>query len=179
MNLAGAFKVQELDNGYELVDGVAMHAVNGERFQIPHPVLKKHVRAGHFVELRIDSPRFSVHPDAPERCTCPLCDEETSKPILSHENPATLLPLPPQDVPSRGWGEEFWAQVVERDGCYFRALVDNPLHEEPLHGLKLGDPIVFRDDHILAVHGVHRQQIVEDMDADDLEELARWVSSLK
>lgn len=179
MNLASALEIQQFDNGYELVDGVAMHAANGERFQIPHPVLKKHVRAGHFVELRIDSPRFSVHPDAPEKCTCPMCDEETSKPILSHEHPASLLPLPPQDVPSRGWGEEFWAQVVERDGNYFRALIDNPLHEVTLHGLTQGDAIVFRDDHILAVHGVHRQQIVEDMDEVDLQELARWVSSLK
>ena len=58
---------QKLANGYELVNGVAMHEQNGDRFQIPHDVLKKQIRADHFVELRIDSSRFSVHPDAPEQ----------------------------------------------------------------------------------------------------------------
>ena len=66
MDLKSQFEQQSFANGYELVDGVAMHAENGERFQIPHPVLKKHVSIGHFVELRVDSPRFSAHPDAPE-----------------------------------------------------------------------------------------------------------------
>lgn len=178
MNLSTAFKIQQFDNGYELVDGVAMHAKNGDRFQIPHPVLKKHVRGGHFVELRIDSPRFSAHPDAPEKCTCPMCNEETSKPILSHEHPASLVEVPPRDVPSRGWGEEFWAQVVERDGDFYRGRIDNPLHEASLHGLSLGDAIVFHDNHVLAVHGIHRQQMVGEMDADDIRELARWLESL-
>src|SRR5258707_12831311 len=58
-DLKRQFNEQRFANGYELVDGVAMHAENGERFQIPHPVLKKHVGVGHFVELRIDSPRFA------------------------------------------------------------------------------------------------------------------------
>lgn len=107
------FAEQRLANGYELVDGVAMHAENGKRFQIPHPVLKKHIDIGQFVELRIDSPRFSVHEDAPEKCTCPTCNGEITKPILSHEHPATLLPLPTQNVPSRGWGEDFWVRVIE------------------------------------------------------------------
>ena len=38
-NLSG----QQFANDYELVNGVEMHAENGERFQIPHAVLKKHV----------------------------------------------------------------------------------------------------------------------------------------
>ena len=45
------FDRQQFTNGYELVNGVTMHAENGERFQIPHDVLKKHVTIGHFVEL--------------------------------------------------------------------------------------------------------------------------------
>ena len=56
-----------------------MHAENPENFQIPHPVLKKHAGVGHFVELRIDSPRFSVHEDAAEKCYCPTCLGEATK----------------------------------------------------------------------------------------------------
>lgn len=179
MVLSGSLRIQQFGNGYELVDGVAMHAANGERFQIPHDVLKKHIRPGQFVELRIDSPRFSAHPDAPEKCTCPMCNEETSKPILSHEHPATLLELPPQDVPSRGWGEEFWVQVVEREGSYYRGLIDNPLHEVSLHGLHQGDTIYFHDDHVLAVHGIHREQMVSEMDETDIRELAAWLGTLR
>src|SRR5687767_5494113 len=103
-NLRQQLDNQRLANGYELVDGVALHAENGERFQIPHPVLKKHVGIGHFVEVRIDSPRFSIHEDALEKCTCPTCNGEMTKPILRHEHPASLLPLSKQNVPSRGWG---------------------------------------------------------------------------
>ena len=62
------FAQQQFPNGYELVNGVEMHAENPDNFQIPHPVLKKHVVVGHFIELRIDSPRFSVHDDAVEKC---------------------------------------------------------------------------------------------------------------
>lgn len=45
--------------------------------------------------------------DAPEKFTCPNCNGEATKPILRHERPATLLPLAKQNVPSRGWGEDF------------------------------------------------------------------------
>lgn len=164
-------------NGYELVDGVAMHEENGERFQIPHPVLKKHVSVGYFVELRIDSPRFSVHEDAPEKCTCSICSGEATKPILSHEHPASLLKLPIQDIPSRGWGEDFWVQVSERDDEHFKGTIDNPLYEARLHELQQGDEIVFHKNHILAVHGIHREEMVLGMDEADLRELAQWISS--
>jgi|GEM_PF-5866584 len=53
------FAHQRLANDYQLVNGVDMNAENPDNFQIPHPVLKKHVGVGHFVELRIDSPRFT------------------------------------------------------------------------------------------------------------------------
>lgn len=168
---------QRFTNDYALVDGVAMHAKNGERFLIPHPVLKKHVSVGHFVELRIDSPRFSVHEVAPEKCVCPSCNGEATKPILRHEHPATLLPLPKQSVPSRGWGEDFWVRVTEREGQFFKGIVDNPLYEARLHGLFQGDEIVFHENHILAVHGIHRQELVLRMDAADLKELAQWLGS--
>ena len=169
------FEQQRFANGYELVNGVAMHAENGERFLIPHPVLKKHVGVGHFVELRIDSPRFSVHEDAPEKCLCPSCNGEATKPILRHEHPATLVPLPTQGVPSQGWGEDFWVQVTERHEKFFKGTVDNPLYEARLHELHQGDEIVFHEDQILAVHGVHRQEIVLGMDAADLKDLAQWL----
>ena len=176
-DLKRQFDKQRFANGYELVDGVAMHAENGKRFQIPHPVLKKPVGVGQFVELRIDSPRFSVHADAPEKCTCPTCQGEVTKPILRHEHPATLLPLPQQNVPSRGWGEDFWVRVAEREGEFFKGTVDNPLHEARLHELHQGDQIVFHQDHILAVHGIHRRELVAGMDAADLKELAQWLGS--
>ena len=75
------FAQQQFSNGYELVNGVEMHAENPDSFQIPHPVLKKHVVVGHFIELRIDSPRFSVHDDAVEKCYCPTCNGEATKPV--------------------------------------------------------------------------------------------------
>ena len=49
------FHDQQFANGYELVNGVAMHLESPENFQIPPDVIKRHVRAAHFVELRIDS----------------------------------------------------------------------------------------------------------------------------
>jgi hypothetical protein len=177
MTLEQQFQAQHLANGYELIDGVKMHAENGEHFQIPHAVLKKHVGIDHFVELRIDSPRFSVHDDDAEQCSCPSCNGEMSKPILSHEHPATLLPLSKQDVPSRGWGEDFWAQISERDGDFFVGVVDNPLYEARLHELHQGDSVVFHADHILAVHSVHRQELVLGMDTADLKQLAEWLGS--
>lgn len=179
MMLEQNFQAQRFANGYELVNGVAMHAENPGNFQIPPDVLKKHVGGGHFVELRIDSPRFSVHDDAVEKCYCPTCNGEATKPILSHDNPATLLPLPKQDVPSRGWGEDFWVQVTERGEKFFKGTVDNPLYEARLHELHQGNEIIFHEDHILAVHGVHRQELVLEMDAADLKALTQWLGSLR
>ena len=169
------FARQHFPNGYQLVNGVEMHAENPGNFQIPHPVLKKHVGIGHFIELRIDSPRFSVHNDAVEKCYCPTCNGEATKPILSHDHPASLVPLPNQDVPSRGWGEDFWVRVAERDGEWFRGIVDNPLYEARLHELHQDDSVFFHEDHILAVHGSHREEIVLGMDAVDLKTLAQWL----
>ena len=171
------FSQQHFPNGYDLVNGITMHAENLDNFQIPHPVLKKHVCVGHFVELRIDSPRFSIHEDAVEKCYCPTCNGEATKPILGHKHPASLLPLPKHDVPSRGWGEDFWAQVTKRDGKFCNAVVDNPLYEARLHGLHQGDEIVFHEDHILHVHNIHRQELVLGMDEVDLKELAQWLGS--
>lgn len=167
---------QEFANGYELVSGVLMHEENGDAFQIPPDVIKRHVREGQFVELRIDSPRFSVHTDA-EVCSCPSCNGEMRKPILRHEHPATLLPLPDQDVPSRGWGEDFWVQITQREGRFLKATIDNPLVESRLHELQKGDEVFLHEDHILAVHGIHREELVLEMDAASLKELAQWLGS--
>jgi hypothetical protein len=173
------FDAQDFPNGYQLVNGVTMHAENGNRFQIPPDVLKKHLRIGQFVEVRIDSPRFSVHENAPEKCTCSICEGEASKPIISHEQPATLLSVPKQNVPSRGWGEGFWVRVTERDGKFFKGVVDNPLYEARLHGLYQGDSMYFHEDHILAIHDIHRQELVLGMDAADLKTLAQWLGTLR
>jgi hypothetical protein len=175
MSIAANFQQQHFANDYAVVDGIAMHAENGDRFQIPHPVLKKHIAAGYFVELRIDSPRFSVHPDAPEKCLCATCNGEASKPVLSHQQPASLVPLPPQNVPSRGWGEDFWVKVDDRQGDVFRAIVDNPLYESRLHNLKLGDVIYFESRHVLAIHPSHRQQMLMGMDDSEIRQLVDWL----
>lgn len=170
------FATQRFANDYQLVDGESMHAQNPEHFHIPPDVIKRNIRPGQFVELRIDSPRFSVHADAPDKCTCPACDGDLTKPILRHEHPASLLPLPDQQVPSRGWGEDFWVRVQQRVGCLYSGTVDNPLVEARLHGLNQGDELVFHATHILAVHAVHRQELVASMDENDLVEFARWLA---
>jgi len=156
-----------------------MHAENPENFNIPPDVVKRHVRTGHFVELRIDSTRFSVHEDAPDKCPCLSCNGEITKPILKHNHPASLLQLPEQRIPSRGWGEDFWVRISERSGDHFRGIVDNPLVEARLHGLYQGDEILFQADHILAVHDIHRRDLLARMDASDLKELAQWVGRLQ
>ncbi len=154
-----------------------MNAENGARFQIPPDVIKKHITNEQFVELRLDSPRFSVHEDSPEKCYCESCEGEASKPILRHENPASFVSIPPQNVPSRGWGEDFWVRITDRDGQYFVGVVDNPLYEAKLHGIKQGDEVLFHADHLLAIHNIHRQDIVLSMEADDLKVLAQWLGS--
>ena len=167
---------QQFANGYELVDGVAMRRQNGSQFQIPHAVLKKHIAEGFFVELRIDSPRFSAHAD--ETCQCPSCSGTMTKPVLGHEQPASLSPVPPQSVPSRGWGEDFWVCVLERDGDFFRGRVDNPLYEARLHDVHRNDEICFHADHVLAIHSTHRPEMVMNMGEADLKELVRWLGTL-
>ena len=179
MNLTEQFDNQVFPNGYQLVDGVSMHAENPEHFHVPPDVIKRHVRPGQYVELRIDSPRFSIHEDSPDKCTCPSCNGEMTKPILRHAHPASLLPLPKQKVPSRGWGEDFWVRITERRGDFMKGIVDNPLVEARLHDLHQGEGILFHKNHILAIHGSHRQEVVSGMDTADLKELAQWLASLR
>lgn len=169
-------EAQRFANGYELVNGVAMRSANPAHFQIPPDVIKRQVKPGQFVELRIDSPRFSVHEATAEKCLCPTCEGVLSKPILRHSHPASLSPLPAQVVASRGWGEDFWVRILERYENLFCGLVDNPLVEARLHGLNLGDEIVLHEDHILAVHEIHRWDLVSGMNEPDLTELAKWLA---
>lgn len=178
-SLRQQFLRQVFPNGYELVDGVAMHAAHGDRFQVPPDVLKRHISAGHFVEVRIDSARFSVHEEDVEHCSCPSCHGEMSKPILSHDQPASLVPIPKQEIPSRGWGEDFWIRITERDGSFLKGVVDNPLIETRLHDLRAGDEVVLEERHLLAIHSSHRGDLVSGMTADELKELVTWLGSMK
>jgi hypothetical protein len=175
MTLAERFRTQQLANGYALVNGVEMHALFGDRFEIANPWFRSHVSVGHFVEVRIDSPRFSAHPDAPDNCVCPHCKEPATKPILCHEQPASLRPISPQPVPSRGWGEQFWVKIVERDAQYLAGEIDNPLYEARLNGLNHGDTICFRQEHILIVHPSHGRELVSRMSEEEAADFWRWV----
>ena len=177
-DLAAQLQRQQFSNDYQLVDGELKHQENPEHFRIPPQVIKRQVNAGHFVELRIDSARFSAHEDVAEQCECPSCKGVMSKPILRHEHPATLVPLLEQKIPSRGWGEDFWVQVIKRDGDVFLGIIDNPLAEARLHGLNIGDQIVFHSDHILALHDVHRQELILAMNEADMKEMTLWLATI-
>ncbi len=165
----------QLPNGYALVDGVKMHAAQGDRFQIPHVAMRRHVAAGDFVEVRIDSARFSVPPDAHAQCDCPQCNEPTSNPILCHEEPGSLVPIPRQQVPARGWGEQFWIHVTAREGEWLTGLIDNRLHESRLHDLHQGDSLTIHEDHILAVHRSNHQDLLLRMSQDELVAFGQWL----
>ncbi len=165
-DLAAQLQNQQFSNDYQLVDGERKHQENPEHFRIPPQVIKRQINVGHFVELRIDSARFSVHEEVAQQCECPSCKGVMSKPILRHEHPATLVPLPEQRIPSRGWGEDFWVQVIRRDGDVFMGIVDNPLAETRLHGVNLGDQIAFHADQILA------------MNEADLKEMTLWLATV-
>jgi hypothetical protein len=179
-DLQQRYTQQHFDNDYELVDGVAMHAQNGSQFGIPPEVLKRHLASGHFVELRLDSPRFFVHEEDAQQCKCPSCDGNMSSPILRHEHPASLFPLPDQDVPARGWGEDFWVQIVARCESslneLFVGVVDNPLVEHRLHGVNLGDEVLFHKNNVLAIHSINRAELLGSMTVPELKELAAWIS---
>ncbi len=83
--------LQELPNGYQLINGVTGHALYGERFEISNPWFRNSVVSGQFVEVRIDSDRFSGHEDATEDRRCDFCDARTDNPVLCHEPPASLV----------------------------------------------------------------------------------------
>lgn len=175
MSIAHQLQQQTFPNGYDLVDGVEMHAANGDQFQIPPDVLKRHLQPGHFVEVRINSSRFSSHTDGIEDCRCPSCDGEASQPILGHPEPQSLYPAPDANVSGRGWGEDFWVQLNEQQGDCFLATVDNRLHESRLHELTLGDQVAIHSKHILTIHPSHRQELVMGMNEEDLRELVEWL----
>jgi hypothetical protein len=165
----------QLANGYELVDGVQMHVEQGDRFQIPHTTMKRHVAIDDFVEVRIDSPRFSIQTDAHVQCECPQCNEPTSKPVLCHEEPTSLVPVPAQSAQARGWGEQFWVKITSRAGEWLTGAVDNLLHETRLHDLKRGDLLTFNEDHILAVHRTHHNDLLLRMNEAELIAFGRWL----
>lgn len=174
-SLESEFLAQRFSNDYQLVNGVEMHQQNGNQFQIPPGVIKRHLRPGFFVELRVDSPRFAMHDEDAAQCACPSCHGEMSKPILSHQHPESVVPLPEQNVPSRGWGEDFWVKITERDESYFSGVIDNRLAEVRLHALEYQSPIYFHEDHVLALHPSQREELVFSMDTASLKELAVWL----
>ena len=177
--LADDFTSQQFTNGYELVNGVQMNAENSEFFHIPPDVLKHQIQEGFFLEVRIDSPRFSVHEGADATCTCPVCNGEATKPILGHDHPASLVLLPPQNIPSRGWGEDFWIQVVDIDDTTIKGRVDNPLAETRLHGIEQNSELLCTLDHVLSIHPSHRLDMVSSMTPEQVKELAEWLASLQ
>lgn len=176
-SLSDRLQEQQFGNEYALVNGVEMNRLHGSQFKIPAPVLKRHLKSEFFVELRIDSPRFSMHEEDAGQCECPSCKGEFSKPVLRHEMPLSLFNQPVEKPPARGWGEDFWVQISECDGQYFAGRVDNDLCEAKLHGIELNDQIFFHADHVLAVHGSHRLEIVSCMNVEEVKELATWLSS--
>ncbi|MFL2871651.1 MAG: hypothetical protein ACJZ8O_12995 [Pirellulaceae bacterium] len=178
-SLAKDFTSQQFSNGYEVVDGVQMNAENPEFFHIPPDVLKYRIQVGYFLELRVDSPRFSVHEGADDSCTCTVCNGEATKPILSHDHPASLIPLPTQDIPSRGWGEDFWIQVVDLEETTIKGRVDNPLAETRLHGIQQNSEILCTLNHVLAIHPSHRLDMVSSMTPEQVKELTAWLASLR
>lgn len=170
-----SLEVSTLQNGYDFIDGVAMHRELGDRFSIVNPWFKKYIQPGHLVEVRIDSPRFSMHPDAPVECTCEHCTEPATKPILCHEHPQSLLPVPRQDVPSKGWGEQFWIVVEDRNEKRLTGSIDNELYETRLHGLSYQDQITIDLAHVLALHPSHNEAMLFSMSPEDLHEFRTWL----
>ncbi len=166
-------------NDYDLVNGLEMHQENPEHFHIPHDLMKKYLTVGQFVELRIDSPRFSTHPDAPEACACPVCNGEATKPIIGHPFPLSLIDIQGDPIPSRGWGEDFWVQIVSRNGEQLQGRVDNQLYESNLHEVEFNSVIDFALDHVLAVHPIHREQLVLEMTPEEVKEFAVWLGTLR
>jgi hypothetical protein len=69
-------------------------------------------------------------------------------------------------------------QVIKRDGDAFLGTVDNPLAEARLHGLSLGNQIMFHADNILAVHDMHRQELILAMNEADLKEMTLWLATV-
>ncbi len=173
------YEQQAFGNGYALVDGVEQHRANPRHFLIPPPVIKRQVRTGMFVELRLVSDRFSAHQETAERCQCPACAGELSIPVLRHDYPHTLQPQQAAATAGRGWGEDFWVQVEVRDGKLLCGSVDNHLLESRFHGVEYGARLYFSEDQILAVHGSHRLELVQGMTVEELQELALWLGTLR
>lgn len=173
------YEQQSFGNGYALVDGVEQHRANPRHFLIPPAVIRRQVRAGMFVELRLVSDRFSAHEASAEQCQCPSCAGEMSIPVLRHDHPQTLQSQQAASSAGRGWGEDFWVQVEDRNGQLFSGSVDNHLVESRFHGVEYGARLFFREEHILAVHHSHRLELVQSMSLGELQELALWLGTLR
>ena len=87
------------------------------------------------------------------------------------------MPVPEEDLPTRGYGEDFWVEITERSGQFFKGIVDNLLSETPLHELQKGDIIVFHEDHILNVYDTQIEAILYAMEVADGRKFAEWLVS--
>ena len=179
-SLQEQFDSQQFSNDYQLVNGVNMHTENPENFHIPPPVIKRHIRPCYFVELRIDSSRFSVHEDAAEKCSCPSCNGEMTNPILKHDHPSSLLLLPEQNVPSRGWGEDFLgANNGNGPGATSVASLTIRSWKRDCTDLARAKRSFFPKTISWPFTTSTERSLCVGMDVDDIKELAQWVGKMR
>ncbi len=67
-------------------------------------------------------------------------------------------------------------KVTVRSGSLFGGFVDNLLAKGRLHRSTQVEKLVFHEDHNIAVHDIHPQEILASMNVSDLKKLARWVA---
>ena len=68
---------------------------------------------------------------------------------------------------------------MARDGEQFQGRVDNRLHETKLHEIEKDSVIEFHENHVLAVHPIHREALVLSMTPEEVKEFAIWLGSLR
>ena len=164
MTLEQHFHDQHLANGYALVNGVRAARPVRRPLRDRQSVVSQ-ARRRRATSSKCASTRHASLPILMPRPTVSVHTAKSRRPNRScaTSNRPSLRPISPQPVPSRGWGEQFWVKIVEREGQYLAGEIDNPLYEARLHGLNLGDTIYFHEDHILIVHSSHGREIVSRM----------------
>ena len=141
-HLQQQFDDQQFTNEYQLVNGVTINAENPENFHIPPEVIKRHVSPDQFVELRIDSPRFSVHADAAEKL-------RKASEILSQAKPGWKLrvldALRPREIQERMWqkvkgtsSSKYVADPRIGSGHSYGMSVDVTLEDEAGREIEMG-----------------------------------------
>ena len=67
--------------------------------------------------------------------------------------------------------------MIRREDDYFVGRVDNPLYESRLHEIHKDAEIYFHADHVLALHPLHREEVVCQMEPGDLRTLVEWLGT--